>query len=296
MIHLVAMLIVLLWVIAFIRIWLFRTHFARKRPPPGPSLRRVSRKKPQWVCNEIIRLKAMMPHEGCRTIAAAFNARYTRDRESVGKTYVAETLKRHAARVLELRKTIKLRKRGPSPRNRVWSMDITFVSIDLKPIPILGILDHGTRAILHLRPLADRSTIDILRILLSNIKQFGRLEFMRTDNEPIFNSKLMRLALRFLGIRKQTIDPFCPWQNGRIERIFRTLKERLYPWWQSVGVPEDVQVDLDVFRTWYNHARAHQSLSGLTPAMAWAGITGHRKCPRFFLAWDGLLTGWIPPP
>ena len=88
----------------------------------------------------------------------------------------------------------------------------------------------------------------------------------------------------------------CPWQNGRIERLFRTLKERLYPWWQSVGVPDDVQVDLDVFKTWYNHARPHQSLASLTPAMAWAARTGHRKCPRFFLAWDGLLTGWIPPP
>ena len=25
-------------------------------------------------------------------------------------------------------------------------------------------------------------------------------------------------------------------------------------------------------KTWYNHARRHQSLDGLTPAMAWAGV------------------------
>ena len=29
--------------------------------------------KPKWVCNEVIRLKAVMPQAGCRTIAYHFN-------------------------------------------------------------------------------------------------------------------------------------------------------------------------------------------------------------------------------
>ena len=35
------------------------------------------------------------------------------------------------------------------------------------------------------------------------------------------------LALRLMGIRHQRIDPHCPWQNGRIERFFGTLKPHL---------------------------------------------------------------------
>ncbi len=236
-----------------------------------------------------------MPHEGCRAIAAAFNARNVRKAESVGKTFVAQVIKQHAFRVLEMRKEMKNRKRCQGPRNLVWGMDVTFLSAD-QPIPVLGILDHGTRSLLNLRKLVDRSTIGVSRILLDVIELYGRPKFVRTDNELIFNSRRMRIAFWFLGIRKQTIDPFCPWQNGRIERLFGTLKQRLVPWWQKVGFPKYIQTDLDTFKIWYNHARSHQSLAGLTPAMAWSGITNHRKPPRYFNDWDGLLTGWIARP
>jgi transposase InsO family protein len=33
--------------------------------------------------------------------------------------------------------------------------------------------------------------------------------------------------LALLGVHLQTIDPHCPWRNGRIERFFGTLKQRL---------------------------------------------------------------------
>ena len=161
-----------------------------------------------------------------------------------------KTLKKHSAEVVRVRSQIRNRKRTQGPRNRVWGMDLTFASQGSRATPVLGILDHGTRALLCLRSLKDRTTIGVLRLLLEVIESCGKPSFLRTDNEALFNSRLMRFALWLLGIRKQTTDPFCPWQNGRIERLFRTLKERLYPWWQAVGIPENIQVDLDTFRTW----------------------------------------------
>jgi len=61
----------------------------------------------------------------------------------------------------------------------------------------------------------------------------------------------------------------------------------------GAGVAERPQDDLDVFRLWYNHARSHQHLDGLTPAQAWAGKTAGTSAPQllFFSAWDDLLTG-----
>ena len=156
-------------------------------------------------------------------------------------------------------------------------------------------LDHGTRSLLCLRELHERTTIGALRVLFDLIETFGAPRFVRTDNEKLFASPLLRLALRLLGIEHQRIDPFCPWQNGRIERLFGTLKQRLRLWWTIAGVPSDPQHDLDTFRTWYNHARPHQSLEGLTPAMAWVGVIKIRKRPRFFHAWDGVLAGFVIP-
>ena len=38
---------------------------------------------------------------------------------------------------------------------------------------------------------------------------------------------------------------------------------------------------------------SHASRNGLTPAMAWAGITKITRPPRYFRAWEGVLTGFV---
>ncbi|WP_158635690.1 integrase core domain-containing protein [Vulcaniibacterium tengchongense] len=114
------------------------------------------------------------------------------------------------------------------------------------------------------------------------------------DNEACFNSVLMKAALASLGIRLQTIDLHCPWQNGRIERFFGTLKRHLDR--IAVHGRDELQVKLVEFRCWYNHARPHQHLAGHTPAEAWVGRGKSTKRPQWFEAWDGYITGWYFPP
>jgi hypothetical protein len=48
---------------------------------PSGSLRFCAQPKPKWVKTEVIRLKAVMPEAGCRTIAHHFNRRWTSRRE-----------------------------------------------------------------------------------------------------------------------------------------------------------------------------------------------------------------------
>lgn len=92
---------------------------------------------------------------------------------------------------------------------------------------LLGIVDHGTRRCLSLNALKDKASITILRSLLDAIERFGAPRALRTDNEAVFDSRLVRCALAWLSIRHQTIERHCPWQNGRIERFFGTLKASL---------------------------------------------------------------------
>ena len=68
--------------------------------------------KPRWVRDELIRLKALMPHAGCRMIAHCFNRRFAeRRRMTVGKTYVADTLRRQHYAILCVRRRLKHRVR-----------------------------------------------------------------------------------------------------------------------------------------------------------------------------------------
>jgi len=292
MLALGVLLFLLLTVVAWIRLRT-RPRAIRRRPAiPKPDRHAFGRKKPEWVGRDVVRLKALMPRAGCRQVSLAFNARHSHKGESVGKTYVATLIKSRALAILNLRKKLKNRVTRQGPRNLTWAADLTF--LPEKSQPVLGILDHGTRPILHLAELRTRSTIAILRVLLDLFERFGRPKFFRTDNESIFSSPILTTALWTLGIRHQRTDPFCPWQNGRIERFFGTFKERILRWWEEAGVPNEVQPDLDVLRTWYNHVRPHQGLGGVTPAEAWAGQRS--LCPlRYFSAWNGTLAGFGRP-
>jgi transposase InsO family protein len=99
--------------------------------------------------------------------------------------------------------------------------------------------------------------------------------------------------LQLAGIRHQRTQLGCPWQNGRIERLFGTLKQKLDQW--CVADRRQLNNALSRFAYWYNEVRPHQNIGGRTPMQAWTGIDPYRDKPKqavWFEAWDGLLTGF----
>jgi putative transposase len=261
-------------------------------PPAIPAGYRFP-PKPPWVRPEILRLKALLPQAGVRTLANTFNQLHAQKRRTtVGKSYVANVLRGSQQEVMLLRREIRRRRPRPTARNQVWALDLTFAPLDSGETgPLLGVIDHGTRACLTLEHLGTRTTIGVLRHLLDLIERFGKPRAVRTDSEALFTSKLSRACLALLGIRHQRIERCAPWQNGRVERFFGTLKRALRE--QRLTAE-----DLATFRTWYNHLRPHQGLNGLTPARAWQGEalppTSRRK-PVFVTAWKGVLRGFYVP-
>jgi transposase InsO family protein len=173
------------------------------------------------VKKEVIRLKALMPHHGCGAIAMVFNQLWEDRRGmTIGKTFVAEVIRSSQEAILRKRREVKHRKPRLLPRNLTWGLDLTFVN----ERPILGIVDHGTRACIALRSIEQKGSAALLRLLLDVIERFGRPRRVRTDNESCFTSWLFRCGLALLGIRHQRSEPMAPWQNGRIERFFGTFK------------------------------------------------------------------------
>ncbi|MDO8311878.1 MAG: integrase core domain-containing protein [Sideroxyarcus sp.] len=234
-------------------------------------------------------------HQAIRTIADLCNRRFAASRKvTVGKTYVHQTLQRHDYEIQILRRELKHLKPKTVPHNHIWGLDLTGKTDTHKHLyALLGILDHGSRALLHLQALHDKTSRTLITCISEVIRIHGKPKIIRTDNEAIFTSRIFRRGLKQLGIRHQRTDPGCPWQNGRIERLFGTLKEKLDQW----KVPNFAQLnrDLNIFHHWYNHVRPHQNLDGRTPAEAWGGICPYTKPPKqelWFEAWDGLLMGY----
>jgi hypothetical protein len=77
----------------------------------------------------------------------------------------------------------------------------------------------------------------------------------------------MKFSLWVLGIKRQTTQIASPWQNGKIERLFGTMKESftdlVFPTVKSL------ENGLKEFRFFYNHIRLHQNLDYNAPANAW---------------------------
>lgn len=252
--------------------------------------------KPAWVRREIIRLKALMREDGtCRAIADVFNRRFAATRNmTVGKTFVAEAIRRHQQEILAARREIRNARPRRLPRNLVWAADLTGkAALDARTHAVLGILEHASRAVLCLEALPRKSSWALIGKLCQVIRRHGKPRILKTDNEPVFTSRAFRLALLLLGIRHRRIDAHCPWQNGRIERFFGTLKRKLDR--LAVGSGDALNRALGEFRFFYNHVRPHRNLDGATPAEAWAGVNPHATrvtAEYWFDAWDGLLKGY----
>ncbi len=277
-------------------LWLgVRTKRGYQRLPDCSATPIRRHRKPSWVKQEIIRLKALMREAGtCRAIEALFNRRFAEKRKmTVGKTFVSNVVRKHQYEIEVLRKHIKNVRPRPVPQHLIRALDLTGkVTLDGTTRMVLAILEHASRAALWLEALESKSRWVLIGKLIQAIQRYGKPRIIRTDNEPVFTSKAFRFALWLLGIRHQRTDPGCPWQNGRVERFFGTLKEKLDR--LAVDSLAALNSALLEFLFFYHYVRPHQNLEGRTPAEAWAGIdpyTTKVKDEYWFESWDGLLKG-----
>lgn len=257
----------------------------------------VTRRKPDWVVKEVLRLKVLMGSAGCREIAITFNKMQRHRSTSVGKTFVNECLKANQYALNCLRKDMRTQLPLPVPVNAIWAMDLTFYTdASGEQQMALGILDHGSRLVTCLQTLVNKRSWTLLGYLCLAIGRHGKPSRIRSDNEVVFTSFVFTTFLKLVGIRHQRIQTCAPWQNGRIERLFGTLKPLL----RQLVIPtrSALQSVLEEFTLFYNHARPHQNLEGLTPAEKWNGLNKvdiQQTPPKravLVQALDGLLVGY----
>ena len=131
--------------------------------------------KPEWVRKEVIRLKALMPHAGCRAIAHTFNRLYAVKRHmTVGKTYVSYTIQKHQYDIQVLRRKLKHQRPRPVPKHLVWGTDLTyFTDAQGQQQPVLGIVEHHSRGCLKLAVLRTKASITLLRCVFDVIETPG---------------------------------------------------------------------------------------------------------------------------
>lgn len=133
----------------------------------------------------------------------------------------------------------------------------------------LTVMDHASRFLLSCKGLTGTGFAPAKKVFERLFGEYGLPQRIRTDNGVPFASigagNLSRLSIWWirLGIVPERIEPGQPQQNGRHERMHRTLKSAL-------GQPAAIslsqqQRQLDAFRQHYNELRPHESLAQQRP-------------------------------
>ena len=180
----------------------------------------IRQKHPTWGARKVrARLLRLEPHERWpsastvhRTIAAAGLTRVPKKRRTV--PYVHPLMEATRA-------------------NQVWCMDFkgSFECGNGERCDTFTVTDAFSRFVLYCQAIDSLGHEAVDRICDSLMEQYGVPERIRTDNGTPFSSisglGISKLSVKWmrLGITHERIEPGKPTQNGRHERLHRTLKE-----------------------------------------------------------------------
>jgi transposase InsO family protein len=163
--------------------------------------------------------------------------------------------------------------------NATWTVDFKgeFRTGDGTLCYPLTVQDGHSRFLLECHGLQRLETQQTRRRFEHLFGEYGLPERIRSDNGHPFASnaiaRLSQLSVWWikLGIAPELIEPGKPQQNGRHERMHRTLKE------ETALPPEpnlpDQQRAFDLFRTMFNYERPHQALDQERPASRYVPST-----------------------
>jgi putative transposase len=145
----------------------------------------------------------------------------------------------------------------------------------------LTVTDGYSRFLLECRGLTTTSCADSKPVFRRLFQEYGLPDRIRTDNGvPFATPSLARLSMLSawwvkLDVLPELIESGCPQQNGRHERMHKTLKaETTRP--PAFGM-RGQQRRFDDFREEYNEVRPHEGLNQETPGSLF--VPSSRKMP-----------------
>lgn len=239
------------------------------------------------VVEAVLEARRVHPHWGARKILAWLGQKQPQlDRPAVST--VSAIFSKYG-----LARTRQARRRTPPytdpfsdalTPNALWCADFKgdFRTGDGRRCYPLTLTDACSRMLLRCTALPSTKVVGVRPVFERAFRELGLPDKIRTDNGSPFASRgaggLSALSIWWvkLGIRHERIQPGHPEENGRHERMHRTLKqETLRP---PAGTFRKQQTRFDSFRQEYNEERPHESLDDRPPASLY--VASSRAFPQ----------------
>jgi transposase InsO family protein len=242
---------------------------------------RYANQLPDQIERLIVEAKRDKPHWGARKIRELLVRRLAGDVRIPAKSTVHAVLDRHGL-VKRSRQRRRMKAEGTQLSaglhpNDLWCADFKgeFKTGNGRYCYPLTVTDQASRMILACEALESTREQPVIEAFVRLFKDRGQPSAIRSDNglpfaspNGLYNlSKLSVFWLR-LGIAIERIKPGNPQQNGRHERMHRTLKQETA---RPPGMNALQQQDrFDAFVSEFNEERPHEALDMRTPAELYA--------------------------
>jgi putative transposase len=261
--------------------WIDR--YLRHGPAGLEDRSRRPRRAPNQMADEIVpailETRHRHPAWGGKKLLAVLEKRHPRW-NLPGRSTACDILKRHGM-VPRRRQRRRIGHPGKPTSvvlapNDLWSADDTgqFRTGDGQYCYPLTVADGCSRYLLGCQALDSTAVEGATPTFTRLFQEYGLPTPMRTDNGVPFATttlgRLSRLSAWWvrLGILPEFIEPGHPQQNGRHERMHRTLKaETTRP---AAGNLAAQQRRVNRFRGEFNHERPHEALDQQTPSACYA--------------------------
>ena len=243
--------------------------------PSRPS--RVWNRIPEEVRSQVIELALEQPELSPRELAVRFSdeQKYFVSEASVYRLLKANDLITSPACIV-IKAADAFTDQTTAP-NQLWQTDFTFLRVTGWGWYYLStVLDDFSRFIVAWKLCATMQASDVTETLdialaasgLDQVKVVHRPRLL-TDNGSSYIAGDLADWLESRGMAHIRGAPRHPQTQGKIERWHQTLKNRILL--ENYYLPGALEAQVGAFVEHYNQARAHESLSNLTPADVYFG-------------------------
>lgn len=229
------------------------------------------------LAEAVIAMRRRFPHLGPRKLLAKLTRQAPEESWPAAST-IGDLLKQAGLVAAAKRRRRPIDQTRPfaavTAANDEWATDFKgwFRTADQRRIDPLTITDAHSRFLIDVRIVAP--TIEgVMPAFTEAFRTYGLPRAIRSDNGAPFGSRgaggLTRLSAWWLklGIAPHFIRPASPQENGRHERMHRTLKAQTSR--PAAADAAEQQARFDAFRRHYNEERPHEALGQGLPAEAY---------------------------
>jgi transposase InsO family protein len=159
----------------------------------------------------------------------------------------------------------KMSRELPSGSDEKWQSDIRYVEVDERKYYMIIFIDEYAKFITHHEVMTsmDGNSVSLSAERALSKLDTGKKPIIQTDNGSGYISQEFKMVLNQKGVGHHRIHPHCPEENGIVERVHKTIKEKASEY-EFINLAHARAVIDEIVR-YYNEERLHSAINFLRP-------------------------------